>query len=306
MKKMMTTAAAVVAFAAMSVQAAEVKFGDLNYFLKTGQFIASAEANHNSYQEKSDGDEAETEGYYSNFRLNYGLADKINLFLGVGYNWKAKVAEGSAASYRQDGFTNPYAGGTYRFMNQNNGGVNVDFGALVRVNLQDQELGSSSPKKDGNAAIGRNSFELNAAIGKKWDEANEWRLSGGVVYNAAGEFDQLGATKVTIDTESSVDVFLRAAYQYRPVNEFFMEFFALANRFGEQENKPDGDKETLESRMDYRFGFVAKYLITSNVIGRFNYGQSLLPDYDVDTQAGDYKVNRRRESSWGLGVDWLF
>jgi opacity protein-like surface antigen len=297
-------------FAAASIGAEELKFGDINYFLKQNQFNLSADLFSTYYKEKVSGTELETRGLVLQTHYSYGFTDRFNVTLGLDYaydNETKNKTTPSDADYSQDGFANPSVGANFRLMNQNEGLFNIDFGAVARVNVEGAVEGS--PDRDGNYADGRNSLELNARMGKKWNEANEWQIAVGGVYHADGESESktAGGTQ-DIDEDSSLDLFIRASYQYRPVNEFMMLVFAQANQIGEAEteNKDTGVNSEAETRTDLVFGFTAKYLIKRNFIARFNYLMSRNENYDIDAGAGTVEVKARRQNSFGLGVDFLF
>jgi hypothetical protein len=199
----------------------------------------------------------------------------------------------------------------YRLLNQNSSLFNLDFGAVAKVKTQDSRLGSATGNKteDGTFANPRSSVELNARIGKKWDEANEWQLAAGFIYHNAGEFTSLdtsgGAdTEVTLD--SSTDLFLRATYQYRPVDEFMMALSAQAISVGETTGEFGNSSLTQNAHMDMDFLYRAKYLILDNLTANFHYGMSRNENYGQDIAGANRDVKQRRENYYGFGIDYLF
>lgn len=290
------------------VHAEELFFGDTNYFLKAKQINLTANMDMTSNQSRiGTGSDIETEGYLAGSRLAYAFTDQFNIFLLADYSYDMEVTGGDR-TYQQDGLNNPGFGANYRLLSQNDSLFNLDFGAISKVGIEDQEIGSADPNKDGNAANGRDSLELNTRIGKKWNIANEWQLAGGVVYNHEGEYSQLGSSTEKYDVDSSMDLYLKATYQYRPVHEFMFAFSALGTRVGElnSKNKSTTAKSSEDAHIDYDFLFNAKYLITDNFIFKFNYGQGMNPDYDMKDEGTSTERLRRRESLIGLGVDFLF
>lgn len=302
--------------AAGSVQAAEqLKFGDVNYFLKQGEFniLADVSSTYDKFSQDG-GDTLETRGTLIETRYAYGFNDQLNFFLGLDYAYDREVENktNSNSNYDQAGLANPMLGANYRWMKQSADSYNIDFGAVARFNVMDAETGSASggSVEDGNFAQPRGSLELNARMGRKWDEANEWQLVGGLVYNNSGEYKVLGtggASDTDVDLDSSFDVFVRATYQYRPVNEFMLLVSLQGTRIGEVEGDADGTDVSDSAHIDVNFRFAAKYLITDNFILKFNYGQNIVSqEFERDTGAGSFDVDRRRSHFFGLGAEFLF
>jgi hypothetical protein len=53
--------------------------------------------------------------------------------------------------------------------------------------------------------------------------------------------------------------------------------------------------------------FRAQYLISESFIANFHYSMSRLAEYDRENDgAANQKIMRRRENSFGVGVDFLF
>jgi hypothetical protein len=305
--------------------AEELKFGDVNYFLKAGQFNLAAEASQTFNKQSPGGSpDYETRANLFESRFGYGVSDKLNVYVGIDYAYKNEteiLPEPNVNSWINDGFSNPLIGANYRLMGQNEARYNFDLGAVARVNLQDSERGFSANESDteGNFANGRNYLEVNARIGRKWNDANEWQLAAGFAHNFAGETDGMTinhpeiATRATTnattgyDLDASTDFFLRAIYQYRPVNEFMIALTAEARRVGEFEYNGAGSDYTEDAHIDGNFEFRAKYLITETFIANFHYSISRLEQYDVESStAGSQELKRRRAHNWGLGVDFLF
>jgi hypothetical protein len=302
-------------FAMSSVRAEELKYGDINFFIPAGNFNLSADVDYDSEQRKIGTDVRKKEGWYFNSVMTYGLTNRLNLFAGASYQYKVDVTDRASpdnARYRQDGLGNPLVGGIYRVFDQSERVLNFDLGAIGRFRMMDAEIGQSVGQStaDGNAASSRNSLEIFGRIGRKWDEANEWQLSAGAIQNFAGEFTQLrvAAADERFDDKASTDLFMRAAYQYRPVNEFMMLFTVQALEVGQREytQRIALERTKFDSHLDWNFDFTAKYLITKNLIGSFNYGLARNPDFNGRRGSTRIEVDRRRESSMGLGVDWLF
>lgn len=312
MRKLIAVAA-VLAFTTAHA-AEELKFGDVNYFLKQGQVGVSADVNQTFLSEKVLGTKLVTRGYNIDANVAYAISDKLNAFVGLQYAYDKKIEDKTTSSngrYNEDGLANPALGVNYRLQNQNEAMYNVDFGAVARFALQDAEKGNSTgqDKNDGNNASPGNSLELNARMGRKWNEANEWQLAVGGVYNMDGEYTiKDTAGDIDVDQDASLDLFIKATYQYRPVNEFMVLLSAQATQVGAQDGDINGGggKLNKDSHIDTDLRFTAKYLITENLIGRFNYGAARLQEYDVKTAAGTDSVNHRTANFFGLGVDLLF
>lgn len=310
MKKMIAVLAL---FGASALNAQELNFGDINYFLKQGEFNLAADANF-TYDRQTSGNDVplETRGMLFETRYGFGVLDNLNFYLGVDYAFDREVEDTTAppapsdADFKQDGFANPMLSANYRLLNQRDSMVNLDFGLEGRFNLQDAETGYSDGQesKDGNFADGRNSFQLNSRVGNKWNEANEWQLAGGIVYHTSGERTELSENK-TVDIESSADFFLKATYQYLPVDELLMSISVQATQIGKVDSDMNGVESNTDSYTDFDFTFRAKYLITKRLIASFQYGMSRNADYDVKGDVA-YEVKRRRENYYGLGVDLLF
>lgn len=311
--------AAVVLLAVTSAHAAEeLKFGDLNYFLKQGQFNVAADISSTYYKQTPAGAATlETRGYLVESRYGYGITDKFNAFIGVDYAFDREVEDKSPAgsnngNFDQNGFANPALGLNYRLLNQNNSRYNLDFGFVGRFNIEEAKTGSATGQniRNGNFADGRSSYEANVRTGRKWNEANEWQLAAGTVYyRADGERKLLLNTgDQKLDLDSSMNFFLSATYQYRPVNEFMMSVSARATRVGEADfkNKTAGTNSTEKAHTDLNFVYRAKYLITDNFIANFHYGMSRNAEYNVETNGANQKIQRRRENYFGLGVEFLF
>lgn len=303
--------------AVSSVHAAQaLKFGDINYFLKEGQFNVAADVSSTYYKEMSKGnDTLESRGYLFETRYGYGITNELNAFVGLNYAYDLEVENKTIttnADYSQSGLANPVFGVNYRWLNQRDSRYNVDFGAIARVNIEQSETGRSSGQesKDGNYANPRSSLELNARMGRKWNEANEWQLAAGLIYNAAGEetLKQTGGNAdIDFDLDPSTDFFARATYQYRPVNEFMMSLSAQATSTGELKADSSSFDITDASYVDLDFVYRAKYLITDNFIANFHYGMSRNGNYDrTSTLTNQPQEIKRRENYFGLGVDFLF
>lgn len=311
MRKMIAMAAVLATTSAFAAE--ELKFGDINYFLKQGQFNASADLNQTYEKYKFQSTTLETRGLVLSTQFAYALNDQLNAFVGLDYAWDRQTEDKTTetnADFNSDGLANPAIGVNYRLMNQNDARYNLDLGAVARINIEDAESGDSAgaDSNDGNFADSRNSLELNARVGRKWNIANEWQLAAGAVYFTEGDstVKQVGGD-VDLEDESSFDLYVRASYQYRPVNEFMILLSAQATQVGETDSKIDGGgKIESDSHLDLSFRFAAKYLITENFIAKFNYGMSRNSDYDVKVAGANEEFKNRRENFFGLGVDFLF
>jgi hypothetical protein len=302
-------------FAVTSTHAAqELKFGDANYFLKQGQIGVNADFNQMFFKEKNFGTNYVSHGYNIDTNIGYALTDKLNAFVGLQYALQMDTEDKTTTTngkFYNDGLANPAVGANYRYQNQNEARYNVDFGAVARLKFQDAQRGSSSGqnKIDGNNTAAANSLELNARMGRKWNEANEWQFAVGGIYKMNGEYTAKQTTgDVDVSQDSALDLYLRATYQYRPVNEFMFLLSAQATQVGEQGGKISGGGGKLDkdSHIDMDLRFVAKYLITETLIGRFNYGAARLEQYDVKKVSSTGSVNQRFSNFFGLGVDLLF
>lgn len=310
MKKLILAASVL---AATSVGAQELSFGDLNFFLKPGQFNLTADVDlvSNEFNVKP-GDKFEVEGYQARSRLAYGVTEKINIFALVGYDLKNKTVNESDSTedhYYNDGLLNPALGGTWRVMNQTQDRYNVDLTAIASFKVEDAEKGdaAATSSEDGNAADARNSVEFNARMGRKWNEANEWQFTVGGIYRTDGDYDQLqaGGASASVDLDSSMDVYAKAAYQYRPVHVFMINVGIQATQIGKVEGDVAGSDLEDDSHLDMDFTFQARYLLSDNFILRFNMAQGNNSSFDRDIAGTKTEFNRRHESSYGLGIDWL-
>lgn len=310
MRKMIVAAAVLAVTSAHAAE--ELKFGDLNYFFKAGQVNALANVSSVYQKEKVLGTMEETRGYVIDTQLTYGVSDQLNVFLGLDYAYDLQTETAGNPDFNSDGLANPELGAIYRLMNQSSTAYNVDLGAVVRFGIEDAETGSATGpgvSDDGNFADGRNSLEVLARIGRKWNEANEWQLAAGVQYFMEGESTIVGPTDTDLDDDSSMDMYLRASYQYRPVNEIMFLLSAQATQVGEAVSETSSGptiKRTADSHMNIDFRFTTKYLVTDNTIVKFNYGMSRNADYDLKVGATSDDVTNRRENFFGLGVDFLF
>jgi hypothetical protein len=296
------------------VKAEELKFGDLNYFFQQGQFNLRSNLNLVVEESQDDGSTVEVEGYFLNNRLTYGLTDRVNLFVGVNYLYEVDTRPEGENAIKTQGLQNPNLGIDLRVLEQNESGFNFDVGSVVHVNLMDQEVGSNAPKEEGNLinpllsnySDPRSAIELNARLGKKWNEANEFYVLTAAKYNLKGEYDLLGETTSTVELDSSIDYRIGAFYQYRPVNEFMMTLGLEASHFGRVEGDVEGDDLEKDAHLDLQFSFVAKYLITENFIARLNFAQDRRSDFDYEIGGTSFEMKKRRSRSFGLGIDWLF
>lgn len=315
MRKMI---ALIAVLAATSLQAAEqLKFGDVNFFPKAGQINLALDLGSTYEKQRASSESLETRGYLAETRFQYSLSDTMNFGLLLDYAYDRETENRTVASdgnWNSDGLANPGFYINHRYMSQNTGSINFDVGAVARLNIEDAERGDATGQDtaDGNFANGRNSVELNTRVGRKFDEANEWQVAVGGVYNLKGELEQLGTGATadrTLDQEDSIDLFARFTYQYRPVNEFMMLLSAQATRFGqvdgELKSSPSQDTKT-EDHIDMDFRFTAKYLVTDSTIVKFNYGMGNNRTIDQTVGTNDTSIKNRREDFYGLGVEFLF
>lgn len=310
MKKFLAVAAVL---SVTSVNAANVKFGDLNYFFKQGQANLKSDFDLSREETREDGNRLEVEGYTLTNKLTYGVMDNLNVFVGLNYLFQMDTNPATAETSEDNGIQNPILGADLRVMNQGNAGFNLDVGAVIDYNLMDSEVAEAG-KENGNQPSHfyshngdpRSSLGVNARLGKKWDEANEFYTLAAVTYNLSGEQEDM-ATAKAVEYDGSLDMKLGAFYQYRPVNEFMMTLGLTGTRFGEVEGENNGSDFTIADHIDFQFTFNAKYLITDTFIAKFNYSQDRRDEYDVefDGQA-DSEFARRRGNSYGVGIDWLF
>lgn len=306
MKKFLALAAMMVIGTA---HAEELKFGDMNYFLKQGQFNIGADAIRNNETARlAKTTDVEVDGYLLNTHYAYAFTDSLNVTLGLNFLLDGETDKPSVDA---SGLQNPTIGANYRLINQSAAGVNVDFGAVASVKVQEREVAASN--KDGNSinpylssyADPRNSLEVNARVGKKWNEANEFYLLAGAVYHMDGEYKQLGDTKN--DMDSSLDFKLGATYQYRPVHEFMMALSLNATRFGEMDGTDSSSDITRTDFIDYQFGFTAKYLINESLIAKFIFTHDRRDSFTVENDTtGDIKFDKRNAGQYGLGIDYIF
>ena len=311
MKRMFAVAAVL---AMTTAHAEELKFGDVNYFFKKSQQNFTLDLD-SSYEKQKQADKIETRSSLFTASYSYAFTDKLNAFLGAQYAFNRQTENKTTpanSDIHSDGLSNPAIGLNYRLLDQNSSRYNLDFGAIARFGIQDAVRGSSISHNDkaGNFADGRNSLEVNARMGRKWNEANEWQLAAGAVYHQDGEYTQKGFTGDSdVDQDSSLDFFLRATYQYRPVNEFMLLVSLQGTRVGEAESDVEGagGKIKDDSYIDVDFKFTAKYLITDTFIAKFNYAIAPVASEigrKVDGVKSD--ITQRNRNAFGFGVDFLF
>lgn len=305
MKKLIALA---IVLAATTVSAQELKFGDVNYFLKQGQTNAAADLNQTYYRvyDKA-GTDYTNRSYLLKTNLGYGLADNFNVTLGLDYAYLNKIQTPANASVHSDGLANPAIGANVRLLNQAKDQFNFDVGLVTRLQVEESMAASSAAHRDGNYASNRHSVEANARIGRKWNEANEFQFTAGVNYFLDSDMIQIASDR-DYETDSSYDIFARAAYQYRPVNEFMILLSLQGTRVGDTDGKSKATKAKVESdeHIDFDFTFTAKYLVKENVIVKFNYGQSRNADFDTKVGGVSDEIRKRRENFFGLGAEFLF
>ncbi len=307
MKKVIVVAAALLA---SSVQASSgLDFGDLNYFYKSGQFNLASNLSvlNAEVTDEASGIDYETNGYVIDNRFTYGVLDNLNAFVGLDFAFNYELEIPGSSDSKNSGLSNPYFGANYRLMNQSDAGINLDFGAVARVMIQDAERGFAG--EDGNYNRGNHTLELNAAIGNKWNEANEWRLTAAVARQFDGEYEiKTPAGDTDAETDASLDFSLTAAYQYRPVQEFMLAVSLQALRVGESETEDQTTNAKIEAdaHLDFFFNFSAKYLITETFIAKFNYGLSRLDEYDNELGGAKSEQKDRFQNYYGFGLDFLF
>jgi hypothetical protein len=309
MKKFLAIAAILIM---TSAQAEAIKFGDLNYFLKEGQKNISAAAivgEENTRQNKTT--DLIINGYFFQADFAYALTDKLNAFAGLNYLYRVETKDGGV-NYNTDGLQNPKFGVNYRVFNQNEMGQNFDIGAVAHVKLMEQEVGSLSPNSNGtildpllsNKTDPRNSLELNARLGNKWNEANEYYLLAGIVHHFSGTYDD-SASNENNTLDASTDLKIGAQYQYAPLDEFMMSLGAMGTRYGVSGIKSAGSTTTYTSHFDVEVSFSAKYLVTDSLMAKFSLIQDNR-DYFSDEDNGSVMFDKRRAFAYAAGIDYLF
>ncbi len=313
MKKFLAVACLMAVTAA---NATEVKFGDLNYFLKQGQFNLKADFNLSreffAVDEGATTQKTKVEGYVFKSRATYGLADNFSAFVGLNALYELDLLPKGGVTTESNGLQNLIVGSDIRVMNQDAGGFNLDVGAEADIALMENEI-SETNKDNGNQPAlyssiygdPRSSLNLNARLGKKTDEANEFYTLAAIVYNMSGTQEDKESDE-DIDWDSSVDLKLGAFYQYRPVNELMFTLGLVATRFGEVEGDTNGADLTVQDHLDFTLSFNAKYLITENFIAKFNLSQDRRDDHEVESDLGDFDLERRQATSFGFGLDYIF
>ena len=310
MKKFLAVAAIL---AVTSVYADEASFGDLNYFFKQGQLNLTEDLISNHEVTRVEGTDVEVEGYVSSTKVTYGLMDNLNLFVGLNYLYKFDSDSTGASVSTVYGLQNPVVGGSMRIMNQGTSGLNLDVGATADFNIMDYETAEGG-KTNGNSVDPtvshygdpRSSLAVNARLGNKWNEANEFYLVSALAYNKDGEYENKDLDE-DVDLDSSIDLSLGAFYQYRPVHEFMMTLGLNGTRYGEVDGEVSNTDFTIEDHIDLTFSFAAKYLITDNFIAKFHFSQDRRSDFKVDYDgASDSDNERRTGNQFGVGVDFLF
>ena len=305
MKKLIALATVL---AATSAGAQELKFGDVNYFLKQSQLNVSADINqtYNRFYDKAN--TAFTDrGYLVQTNFAYALSDAFNVTLGLDYMFQNKLKSDNLSSVESNGLANPALGANVRLLNQSTNEFNFDLGVVARLQLEQSQAANIASNRDGNFVNNRHGVEVNARLGRKWNEANEFQFAAGLNYYLDSDTAQI-ATDRDVNTDSSYDIFARATYQYRPVNEFMMLLSLQGTRVGSTDGKLKASNASYETddHIDFDFNFVAKYLIKENFIAKFKYGQSRNANYDTKVGGTSDEIRKRRENTFGLGVDFLF
>lgn len=310
MKKFLAVAAIL---AVTSVYADEAQFGDLNYFFKQGQFNLVSDFISNHEVTRVENTDVEVEGFVSSTKVTYGLMDNFNLFVGLNYLYKFDSDSTGASVSTVRGLQNPIVGGSMRIMNQGTSGFNLDVGATADFNLMDYETAEGG-KTNGNSVDPtvshygdpRSSLAVNARLGNKWNEANEFYIVSAIAYNKDGEYENKDLDE-DVDLDSSIDLSLGAFYQYRPVHEFMLTLGLNGTRYGEIDGEVANTDFTVQDHIDLTFSFGAKYLITDNFIAKFNFSQDRRSDFKVDYDGiADADYERRTGNQFGVGVDFLF
>ncbi len=309
MKKFLVLAAVL---AVSSANAEELKFGDLNYFLKAGQFNAGANfIVNNETTREGEAVETEVDNYALNTHFGLALTNQFNLTFGWDLLIDGETQADGENSADAWGLQNPRLGANFRLLDQESSGFNFDIGTIATFNFTDREV--ASRETDGNMinplysnfADPRHGLELNARLGKKWDEANEFYLLAGAVYHLEGDYDQKDGDKVEIDP--SLDFKAGAFYQYRPVNEFMITLGVNAVRFGERDLEVGALEATDQDHLDFQFLFAAKYLVTESTVFNITFTKDRKGNYDREIKGvGDNEIDKRNGILYGCGVDFLF
>lgn len=293
MKKMIS---ALLVLSAVSASAKELKFGDLNYKVNQGEqnlnlnfstFDSMFDVNSGRNKERS---------YLIEAQYKYGLTKKLDAFVKLNYFMEDQI-KGGGESYTLNSFANPGLGVVYRVLEQDLFDYNFDVEVLTKQKIGTAKEGSSTANK----FEGRSTYEAYGHFGRKWNEANEWKATLGMIYHADGEAKDASTGKY--DQESSTDVLLKIAYQYRPVNEFMMVVSAETLQVGEYEYAGNVKED---AHTDFTFGFMAKYLLQENMTLNLTIKQSRLNNYDGDAGGTDFDIKKRRFMTFGLGADFLF
>ena len=140
----------VLGFVSMA-KAQDLKFGDLNYFLKSGQINAGADLwiGNESLKRENTGD-VRVNGYFADAKVTYGVLDNLTGFVKLQYQYEVDTElKSGSGSFDTTGLQNPQFGATYRLLNQSSFGYNVDFGAVVGLKLMDRKAGSLTSQEDG-------------------------------------------------------------------------------------------------------------------------------------------------------------
>jgi hypothetical protein len=288
---------------ATSVSAQDVKFGDLNYFLKAGELNLRSDFDLVREETKLNQNRYEVEGYLSRNRLAWGLGYDVVAYVGLNFIYQMDTRVLGEGSSQNSGLLNPVLGADYRLMDQKSG-FNLDLGVVADFNVIDSEV-ADDYKDNGNQTRSdfshfgdpRSSLGVNARLGRKWNEANEWYALGGVSYNFAGE---QRVQNTDVELGESVDFVLGGFYQYRPVNEFMMTLGAVGTRYGVIDTKNVGETTSF---VDVELSFNAKYLVTDAFIVKFNFTQDRRGEFKIKDKS---EYDSRRGNSFGMGIDLLF
>lgn len=293
MKKMIS---ALLVLTSVGASAKELKFGDLNYKVDQGEQNLNLNFSTFDNRYNIDNDRITERSYLIEAQYKYGFTKKLDAFVKLNYFLEDQL-KGGTDSYTINSFANPAVGAVYRILEQDLVDYNLDVEIQTKQRIGTAKEGSST----ANRFDGRSTYEAYGHFGRKWNEANEWKATLGMIYHASGEAEEASFGKY--DQESSTDLLLKVAYQYRPVNEFMMVVSAEALQVGEYEYGSDVKED---AHTDFTFGFMAKYLLQENMTLNLTVKQSRLNDYDRDSGGFGFEVNKRRFMTFGLGADFLF
>ncbi len=202
----------------------------------------------------------------------------------------------------------------YRFLKDSK--LLLDFYSVISPGFFDAERGTNGDNaadtaylnESGNAFRGGHQLELGTDLGGKRDSL-QWNVGFGFTYNfereityLKGDSDNAGANFDYVDTEENFFTLgLRTGAQYAITKKLFVGLGISLEYIQEKDitNSKKGGGATIsetnvtinDSHLDFEINTNLKYLVTSNILGRFDFGYSKAGDYDVKTTETTISTN---------------